>query len=86
MQQLDAYGQLHYVWKSAIAEMLLRCFEIRGVELTKLPGLVRGPPEDSEAAIVRGPSGAQRLDILGIFILYSKNRRRSNARYRILIR
>lgn len=37
--------------------MLLRCFEIRGVELTKLPGLVRGPPEDSEAAIVRGPSG-----------------------------
>jgi hypothetical protein len=21
MQQLDAYGQLHYVWESAIAEM-----------------------------------------------------------------
>jgi hypothetical protein len=37
--------------------MLLRCFEIRSVELTKLLGLVRGPPEDSEAAIVRGASG-----------------------------
>ena len=72
MQQIDAYGQLHYVWESAIAEMLLKCFDIRRVELTKLLGLVRGPPEDSEAAIVRGQARASKIGVLESFILYRK--------------
>jgi hypothetical protein len=45
--------------------MLLRCFEIRSVKLTKLLGLVRGPPEDSEAAIVRGQAGASKIGYVG---------------------
>lgn len=84
-QQLDAYGQLHYVWKSAIAEMLLKCFDIRRFELTKLLGLVRGPPEFG-SCYSQGHARASKIGVLESFILYSKNRRCSNARYRILIR
>jgi hypothetical protein len=60
-QQLDAYGQLHYVWKCAIAEMLLKCFDIRRFELTKLLGLVRGPPEFG-SCYSQGKRGPQRLE------------------------